>query len=82
MPTVLWIGNLRVVVYSNDHRPAHVHVIGQGNETVFELNRPQGAVTLRENYGFGRRELARIESALIQHLAELLNAWERIHGRA
>lgn len=82
MPTVLLIGRLRVVVYPNDHRPAHVHVIGQGHEAVFELNRPVGSVTLRENYGFGRRDLARIVVALIENLVELLAAWERIHGIA
>ena len=82
MPTVLWIGKLRVVFYPNDHRPAHVHVIGHGHEAVFELNRPIGGVTLRENYGFNRRDLARIEQALIKNLAELLAAWERIHGIA
>lgn len=82
MPTVLWIGNLRVVVYPNDHRPAHVHVIGQGHEAVFELNRPAGRVALRENYGFSRRDLAKIVKALQQHLAELLAAWEKIHGTA
>ena len=82
MPTVRWIGNLRVVVYPNDHRPAHVHVIGQGREAVFELNRPVGGVTLRENYAFSGRDLARIEEALIQSLADLLAAWERIHGIA
>ena len=82
MPTVLWIGKLRVVIYPNDHRPVHVHVIGQGNEAVFELNRSAGSVTLRENYGFGRRDLARIVEALIGNLAELGAAWERIHGVA
>lgn len=82
MPTVLWLGALRVVVYPNDHRPAHVHVIGQGHEAVFELNRPQGGVTLRENYGFSRRDIAFIRRGLIQNLAALLNAWERIHGTA
>ena len=40
MPTVLRIGGLRVVIYPNDHRPAHVHVIGDG-EAVFIL-RPRG----------------------------------------
>lgn len=30
MPTVDVIDGLRVVVYPNDHRPAHVHVIGKG----------------------------------------------------
>jgi hypothetical protein len=82
MPTVLRIGNMRVVVYPNDHRPAHAHVIGHGHEAVFELNRPQGSVTLQENYGFSRRDLARIEPVLVQHLNELLRTWERIHGEA
>ncbi len=79
---MLWIGSLRVVVYPNDHRPAHVHVIGRGNEAVYELNAPQGLVTLRENYGFNRRDLARIARALLAHLSELIRAWEAIHGEA
>jgi hypothetical protein len=51
MPTVMWLGGLRVVVYPNDHRPAHVHVIGAGSEAVFNLNCPNGPATIRENYG-------------------------------
>ncbi len=80
MPTVLRIGALRVVVYLNDHRPAHVHVIGQGNEAVFELDRPQQSVALRENYGFARRTIAAIQRALNANLGLLLTEWERIHG--
>lgn len=80
MPTVLWIGKLRVVVYPNDHRPAHVHVIGQGHESVWELNRGLRAVTRRENYGFPARVLARIARALEANRTDLLAAWERIHG--
>jgi len=71
---------LRVVVYPNDHRPAHVHVIGHGHEAVFVLNQPLGGATLRENYGFSRREIVVIESALIRCLAALLASWESIHG--
>lgn len=82
MPTVLRFGGLRVVVYFNDHRPAHVHVIGNEHEAVFELNRPAGSVTLRENYGFSRREIAVIKRALVRNLDALLAAWERIHGSA
>ncbi|MBA4152583.1 MAG: hypothetical protein C0509_08480, partial [Acinetobacter sp.] len=37
MPTVLRWGGLRVAIYPNDHRPAHVHVIGAGREAVFRL---------------------------------------------
>jgi hypothetical protein len=74
------IGALRVVVYLNDHRPAHVHVIGQGNEAVFELNQPRESVTLRENYGFTRRAIAAIQRTLIANLGLLLTEWEGIHG--
>ena len=55
MPTVLRIGNLRVAIYPNDHRPAHVHVIGPEHEALFYLNCPEGPVSLRENYGFSNR---------------------------
>jgi hypothetical protein len=80
MPTVLRIGALRVAVYPNDHRPAHVHVIGDSHEAVFHLNCPAGPVALRENYGFPARDLARIEDALLGNLAALCSAWEVIHG--
>lgn len=80
MPTVLSIGALRVVVYPNDHRPAHVHVIGNAHEAVFALNIPAGNVTLRENYGFARGELSAIRSGLVDNLPLLAAEWERIHG--
>ena len=62
--STLRAGAFRIVVYPNDHRPAHVHVIGQGHEAVFELNCPNGPVELRENYGFVRRDLLRIAELL------------------
>jgi len=80
MPTVLRIGALRVVVYPNDHRPAHVHVIGHGHEAVFVLNRPPHRVMLRENYGFSRSDITAMERALIANLMLLLAEWEKIHG--
>jgi hypothetical protein len=80
MPTVLRIGALRVVIYPNDHRPAHVHVISQGCEAVFDLRCPNGPPELRENYRFGLRELNRIEAALSANLAALCGDSERIHG--
>ncbi|WP_199271807.1 DUF4160 domain-containing protein [Pseudoduganella flava] len=39
---------MRVVIYPNDHRPAHVHVIGPGCEAVFDLHCPEGPPELRE----------------------------------
>ena len=82
VPTVLRIGSLRVVIYSNDHRPARVHVIGADCEAVFVLRCPAGRVRLRENYGFAWRELNFIEKTLAEHFDELCQAWEETHGHA
>src|ERR1051326_2066279 len=81
MPTVLRLGGLRVTIYPNDHRPAHVHVIGAGKEAVFDLHCPAGPPELRENYGFSRSEATRIAVDLAARLAELCHAWERTKGR-
>lgn len=82
MPTVLVINGLAVRIYPNDHRPAHVHVIGKGCEAVFNLLSPFGTPELRENFGFKPREVNRIRLELFDHLEQLLAAWEQIHGPA
>lgn len=79
MPTILRVDGLRVVIYPNDHSPEHVHVIGPGCEAVFELNCPEGPVTLRESYGFTTRQLRRLTDLLHAALLELCSAWEGIH---
>jgi Domain of unknown function (DUF4160) len=66
----------------NDHRPAHVHVIGRGCEAVFNLNCPSGPAELRENYGFSRKEIRQIQMTLTHHLTELCQGWENTHGEA
>lgn len=80
MPTDLRLAALRVAIYPNDHRPAHVHVIGNGNEAIFELGCPAGNVSLRENYGFSRQDLTRIARKLKANQSVLCKAWEGIHG--
>jgi len=80
MPTVLRFGRLRVAIYPNDHRPAHVHVLGAGTEAIFILGCPDGPPTLRGSHGFATAELNRIEEALAASLAALCAEWERIHG--
>lgn len=80
MPTLFRFNGLRVVIYPNDHRPAHVHVIGADSEAVFMLNAPDGPVTLRESFGFRLAEIQRIEAVLNGHLNDLQAAWVQIHG--
>ncbi len=79
MPTVLRIGGLRVVIYPNDHRPPHVHVLGAGAEAVFNLIGTEDGVILRTSQGFSTAQLNRIAEALKTARAQLLAQWERIH---
>jgi hypothetical protein len=81
MPTVMILLGCRVVIYPNDHRPRHVHVIGDSNECVFNLNSETGAVQLRENYGFSQREVTRISEELAPQLGYLCQKWDEIHDR-
>lgn len=79
MPTVHRFSGLRVVIYPNDHRPAHVHVIGDGCEAVFRLGGTASAVELRENFGFGARALAQIAAEIRTVHAHLATQWKAIH---
>lgn len=79
MPTVMRIGTLRVAVYPNDHRPAHVHVMGAGREAIFRLRCPGGPPELRENFGFSPRVLSGVAVALAADLRRLCAAWRKIH---
>lgn len=81
MPTVLRFEGLRVVIYPNDHRPAHVHVTGAEGEAVFVLNCPHGPPDLREVYGFGQQQVRRIGACLVIHLTALCADWSEIHGQ-
>lgn len=76
MPTVLLIDGLRVVIYPNDHPPAHVHVIGPGWVVVVNLI----GLHLREVIGCDERQARRVLRLVGERRDTLLEAWRRIHG--
>jgi metal-dependent HD superfamily phosphatase/phosphodiesterase len=80
MPTLHRFNGLRVVIYLNDHRPAHVHVVGANAMAVFVLNCLEGPPELRENHGFKRSDLAAIKVELAAVLAQLCAKWSEMHG--
>ena len=75
MPVVLRIDGWKVVIYPNDHPPAHVHVIGPGWVVVINLLGPE----LREAIGCGEREARRVLRRISEYRAVLLDAWRRYH---
>lgn len=81
MPTVYRFDGLRVIIYPNDHRPEHVHVIGPAGEVVFLLNCPDGPLELRESFGFRLTDVKRIGQSLDRRVKDLCEEWSRHHGR-
>jgi uncharacterized protein DUF4160 len=82
MPIIMQSEGFAVIVYPNDHNPAHVHVFSAGHEAVFNLNCPGGPVALRENYGFSRRDVARVRKLLDATTTKLCQQWRNIHGES
>ena len=80
MPTILKIRSWRVVIYTNDHRPPHVHVIGTAEHARFELLCDLKRVRLMSTVNFSTSQLGLIESQLIVNLVQLCSEWGRIHG--
>ena len=80
MPTVLRIDGLPVVIYPNDHRPTHVHVIGAAREADFNLHCPNRPPELRISFGFGQREANGNGDVLAANLPMLRAEWKNIHG--
>lgn len=76
MPTVLRAEGLRVVIYLNDHPPAHVHVLGPDWVVVINLI----GTEVREVINCGEREARRALRVIIDHRDELTEAWGRLHG--
>jgi hypothetical protein len=74
------IDGLRVVIWPNDHCPAHVHVKGADCEAIFNLRCPGGPPELRESFRFSLPDLNRIEEALVAALAALCEEWRKMHG--
>lgn len=79
-PVVYCIGGLRVVIWPDDHRPAHVHLIDPNDEAVFNLNCPEGPPELRESFGFSLREVNEIAEALRGAIPALCGEWSKVHG--
>ncbi len=72
MPTVFGTGPHRFFFYSADRvEPPHVHVERDENVAKFWLD----PVRLQESGGFGRAELARLESLVTENREPLLRAW-------
>ena len=80
MVVVLRAGGLRVVIFTDDHAPAHVHVFGDGHAKL-NLAGSGGGLELVWAEGMTRSEVRRAMRVVNQRRETLLRRWEDIHGR-
>ena len=71
-------GNIRLVVYRNDHPPPHTHVLGPGWEIRIELSSPPALITLGGTYK--QKDIVTALAATHTHLSKLRKLWSEIHG--
>lgn len=74
-PTVVRIGKFRVMIYVDDHPPAHVHVKSAEKRAKIGLK----PVEVLDNDGFTPHEIGQILKIVKEHLAELLVKWDEYH---
>ncbi|WP_188061847.1 DUF4160 domain-containing protein [Sphingobium sp. KCTC 72723] len=79
MPTVLRAGHLRVMIYTDDHPPPHVHIFGNG-ETKIALMGRDGQPEVVRIVGADLRESRRALQIVRQKHDYLIERWNGIHG--
>lgn len=70
---------LRIVIYTDDHEPAHVHVFGDGHAKI-NLAGPDGGPELVWAEDMKRNEVRRAMQVVTEQQAVLLARWREIHG--
>lgn len=79
MVTIYRARGLRVVIFIDDHEPAHVHVFGDG-EAKIDLSGPEGEPRLVWAVGMKRGEVRRAMALAKAHRQEFTARWKVIHG--
>lgn len=79
MVTIYRAYGLRIIIYSDDHEPAHVHVFGDGQAKI-NLIGADGSPVLVWAQGMKGNEVRRAVQVVRDQQALLLAKWREIHG--
>ena len=79
MVTIYRAHGLRIVIFSDDHEPAHVHVFGDGHAKINLLG-ANGQPELVWAEGMKRNEVRRAMEIVTEQQAVFLARWRKIHG--
>jgi hypothetical protein len=78
MPTILRFRGFNVMIFVNDHGPAHVHAVGKDAFAIFNLNCPLGPVSLREDTTMKANDRRAVERFLNDNLVILCERWREV----
>lgn len=81
MPTVLQEGGFDFVIYTNDHRPSHVHVFKGNSELVVNIGDENTKPVIRESRGAKKADFAKLLRIVADYQNFLLEKWRNIHGQ-
>ena len=79
MPTLFRHGEYRVVIFTNDHPPPHVHVVNDGYATI-AVGTNIHSVRILEARGIPRPVVRAIIATIIDRRLMVYSAWKHIHG--
>lgn len=79
MVTIHRAHGLRIVIFVDDHEPAHVHVFGDGQAKI-NLTGPDGEPELVWAEGMKRNDVRRAMQLVAEQQAAFLAQWRDIHG--
>jgi hypothetical protein len=80
MGSLLRFGPWRVMIYTRDHGPAHVHVVGPEGRARIALNCPDGPPVPIDAFGIDTATLRRIIDEVAGEIERLCREWSLIHG--
>ncbi|MGK9285483.1 DUF4160 domain-containing protein [Sinorhizobium meliloti] len=79
MVTIYRANELSVVIFTDDHEPAHVHVFGDGQVKI-NLIGPDGVPELIWADGMKRSDVRRAVQIVNERQQQFLGRWRAIHG--
>ena len=79
MVTIYRANGLRIVIFTDDHKPAHVHVFGDGHAKINPTGRGGGPELVWAE-SMKRNEVRRAVAVVTEHREVFLARWREIHG--
>lgn len=70
MPTIAYLFGIKIMMYSDDHNPPHIHVLYSGESAIYDLVN----VTLIKG-SIPSRQDGIVRSFIAQYKNELLSMW-------